>query len=104
MTRAIAQQGRTICLPIHITEKLNKIKSTQRELSQKLGRTPSTAEIAQVLDLEPDQIRQHWLSARQTVSLEMRVGTELDTDLLLDQLRGQIPDNFCEVGDLVDHE
>ncbi|MCP6760715.1 MAG: RNA polymerase sigma factor, RpoD/SigA family [Fischerella sp. CENA71] len=81
MTRAIAQQGRTIRLPIHITEKLNKIKSTQRELSQKLGRTPSTAEIAQVLDLEPDEIRQHWLSARQPVSLEMRVGTELDTEL-----------------------
>nr|WP_315792139.1 RNA polymerase sigma factor, RpoD/SigA family [Fischerella sp. JS2] len=81
ITRAIAQQGRTIRLPIHITERLNKIKSTQRELSQKLGRTPTTTEIAQVLDLQPDEIRQYWLSARQPVSLEMRVGSELDTEL-----------------------
>ncbi len=81
ITRAIAQQGRTIRLPIHITERLNKIKSTQRELSQKLGRTPTTTEIAQALDLQPDEIRQYWLSARQPVSLEMRVGSELDTEL-----------------------
>lgn len=81
ITRAIAQQGRTIRLPIHITERLNKIKSTQRELSQKLGRTPTTTEIVQALDLQPDEIRQYWLSARQPVSLEMRVGSELDTEL-----------------------
>ena len=46
ITRAIAQQARTIRLPIHITEKLNKIKKTQRELAQKLGRSADVAEIA----------------------------------------------------------
>lgn len=95
ITRAIAQQGRTIRLPIHITERLNKIKSTQRELSQKLGRIPTTIEIARVLDLQPHEIRQYWLSARQPVSLEMRVGSELDTELQ-DMLEddGLSPENY----------
>ena len=52
ITRAIAQQARTIRLPIHITEKLNKIKKTQRELSQLLGRSATPAEIAEHLGLE----------------------------------------------------
>jgi RNA polymerase nonessential primary-like sigma factor len=49
ITRAIAQQARTIRLPIHITEKLNKIKKVQRELAQTLGRSPSPAEIGEAL-------------------------------------------------------
>lgn len=58
ITRAIAQQARTIRLPIHITEKLNKIKKTQRELAQQLGRSATPGEIAQALELEPAQIRE----------------------------------------------
>ncbi len=81
ITRAIAQQARTIRLPIHITEKLNKIKKTQRELTQKLGRSPNPAEIAQVLELEPAQIREYLIMARQPVSLDLRVGDNQDTDL-----------------------
>jgi RNA polymerase primary sigma factor len=53
ITRAIAQQARTIRLPIHITEKLNKIKKTQRELAQKLGRSATPSEIAEILEIEP---------------------------------------------------
>ncbi|MGK7930975.1 MAG: sigma-70 family RNA polymerase sigma factor, partial [Microcystaceae cyanobacterium] len=59
ITRAIAQQARTIRLPIHITEKLNKIKKTQRELSQKLGRSATPAEVAQALDIDTAQIREY---------------------------------------------
>ncbi|MEA5599114.1 RNA polymerase sigma factor, RpoD/SigA family [Rivularia sp. UHCC 0363] len=81
ITRAIAQQGRTIRLPIHITEKLNKIKKVQRELAQKLGRSPSPAEIAKELDLEPAQIREYLNMARQPVSLDVRVGDNQDTEL-----------------------
>lgn len=81
ITRAIAQQARSIRLPIHITEKLNKIKRTQRELSQKLGRSATPAEIAEALELEPAQIREYLTMARQPVSLDLRVGDNQDTEL-----------------------
>jgi RNA polymerase nonessential primary-like sigma factor len=81
ITRAIAQQGRTIRLPIHITEKLNKIKKVQRELAQKFGRSPTPSEIAQELELEPMQIREYLNMARQPVSLDVKVGDNQDTEL-----------------------
>ncbi len=81
ITRGIALQGRTIRLPIHIHEKLNKIKHIQRELSQKLGRIPSTTEIADALGLEPHQIREYLLIARQPISLDIRLGADQDTQL-----------------------
>ncbi|MCT7960854.1 RNA polymerase sigma factor, RpoD/SigA family [Laspinema sp. D1] len=81
ITRAIAQQARTIRLPIHITEKLNKIKKVQRELTQNLGRSPSPSEIGEALELEPAQIREYLLMARQPVSLDLRVGDNQDTEL-----------------------
>ncbi len=81
ITRAIAQQGRTIRLPIHITEKLNKIKRTQRELSQELGRSATPAEIAAALELEPSQIREFLMMSRQPISLDIRIGDNQDTEL-----------------------
>ncbi|MBV8887759.1 MAG: RNA polymerase sigma factor, RpoD/SigA family [Chroococcidiopsidaceae cyanobacterium CP_BM_RX_35] len=95
ITRAIAQQARTIRLPIHITEKLNKIKKVQRELAQKLGRSPTPAEIGQELELEPAQIREYLNMARQPVSLDVRVGDNQDTelqDLLEDE--GPSPEHY----------
>ncbi|MEM9138173.1 MAG: RNA polymerase sigma factor, RpoD/SigA family, partial [Cyanobacteria bacterium P01_F01_bin.42] len=95
ITRAIAQQSRTIRLPIHITEKLNKIKKAQRELSQRLGRSPTPAEIAVELELEPAQIREYLTISRQPISLDLRVGDNQDTelqDLLEDD--GQSPEQF----------
>ncbi|TVQ42456.1 MAG: RNA polymerase sigma factor, RpoD/SigA family [Gloeocapsa sp. DLM2.Bin57] len=95
ITRAIAQQGRTIRLPIHITEKLNKIKRTQRELSQRLGRNPTPSEIAEELELEPSQIREYLSVARQPISLDVRVGDNQDTELseLLED-QSASPDQF----------
>lgn len=81
ITRAIAQQARAIRLPIHITEKLNKIKKVQRELSQKFGRSATPVEIAQELDLEPSQVREYLSMARQPISLDVRVGDNQDTEL-----------------------
>ena len=81
ITRAIAQQARAIRLPIHITEKLNKIKKVQRELSQKLGRSPKPAEIGKELDLEAAQVREFLSMARQPISLDVRVGDNQDTEL-----------------------
>jgi RNA polymerase nonessential primary-like sigma factor len=96
ITRAIAQQARTIRLPIHITEKLNKIKKTQRELAQKLGRSADVAEIAQELDLKPEQIREYLSIARQPISLDVRVGENQDTELseLLED-EGVSPDHYA---------
>ncbi len=81
ITRAIAQQGRPIRLPMHINEKLNKIKRVQQELAQKLGRIPTSKEIANALSLKPSQIREFMLLARQTISLDIRVGVEKETQL-----------------------
>jgi RNA polymerase nonessential primary-like sigma factor len=81
ITRAIAQQARAIRLPIHITEKLNKIKKVQRELAQTLGRNATPAEIGQELELEPAQIREYLSMARQPISLDVRVGDNQDTEL-----------------------
>ncbi len=81
ITRAIAEKSRTIRLPIHITEKLNKIKKTQLELTQKWGRNPSTAEIAEELGLTPKQVRDYLERARLPLSLDLRVGDNQDTEL-----------------------
>jgi RNA polymerase nonessential primary-like sigma factor len=81
ITRAIAEKGRTIRLPIHITEKLNKIKKAQRQLAQQLGRAATTAELAAELDLTSRQVREYLERARQPLSLDLRVGDNQDTEL-----------------------
>ncbi|XGB40130.1 MAG: RNA polymerase sigma factor, RpoD/SigA family [Cyanobacteria bacterium LVE1205-1] len=96
ITRAIAEKGRTIRLPIHITEKLNKIKKAQRQLSQKLGRAATVAELGQLLDLTPKQVREYLERARLPLSLDLRVGDNQDTelgDLLEDE--GASPEEFA---------
>ena len=81
ITRAITQNSRIIRVPIHITEKLNKIKKTQRQLSQQLKRTPSISELAAELELTPEQVREYLEKARQPLSLELHVGEDRDTEL-----------------------
>jgi RNA polymerase nonessential primary-like sigma factor len=81
ITRAIAEKSRTIRLPIHITEKLNKIKRTQRELSQELGRAPNHAELAEALEMTQQQVRTFLEHGRGPLSLDLRVGDNLDTEL-----------------------
>ena len=96
ITRAIAEKSRTIRLPIHITEKLNKIKKAQRELSQQKGRAATIAELAEELDLTPKQVRDYLERARQPLSLDLRVGDNQDTELgeLLED-DGQSPEDFA---------
>lgn len=97
ITRAIAQQARSIRLPIHMTEKLNKIKRIQRELSQELGHTPNVAEIAQALSLDPQQIRECLQFAYKPISLDIRIGSEKDTalrDMLEDE--APLPDFYAD--------
>ena len=81
ITRAIAEKGRTIRLPIHITEKLNKIKKTQRDMTQRLGRAATVEELARALELTPKQVRDYLERARQPLSLDLKVGDNQDTEL-----------------------
>ncbi|MDJ0620090.1 MAG: RNA polymerase sigma factor, RpoD/SigA family [Calothrix sp. MO_192.B10] len=81
MTRAIADQGRTVRLPIHITEKLNKIKKTQRHLNQKLGRTATITEVAAELGLQAEKIREYLERSRRIMPLDVRVGDDENTEL-----------------------
>jgi RNA polymerase nonessential primary-like sigma factor len=81
ITRAIATQSRTIRLPVHITEKLNKIKKAQRKLSQDKGHTPSLEDIAKELKMEPEQVREVLVRVPRSVSLDTKVGKERDTEL-----------------------
>ena len=95
ITRAIAEKGRTIRLPIHITEKLNKIKKAQRQLAQNLGRAATVAELATELDLTPKQVREYLERARQPLSLDLRVGDNQDTELVeLLEDTGPSPEDF----------
>ncbi|PIG90774.1 RNA polymerase sigma factor, RpoD/SigA family [Gloeocapsopsis sp. IPPAS B-1203] len=95
ITRAIAEKGRTIRLPIHITEKLNKIKKAQRQLSQQLGRAATISELATELELTPKQVREYLERARLPLSLDLRVGDNHDTELgeLLEDT-GVSPEDF----------
>ncbi len=97
ITRAIAVQSRTIRIPIHITEKLNKIKKIQRELTLKLGRSATTNEIADELGVKPDQVRECLKIARVPMSLDMRVGESEDTEL-----SSLIEDNSPSPSDFLD--
>ena len=82
MTRAIATQSRIIRLPVSITEKLNKIKKAQRKISQILGRTATVEEIAQELAMTPEAVRELLMKVPRSVSLEIKVGKEKDTELI----------------------
>src|SRR4028118_2185177 len=81
ITRAIATQSRTIRLPVHVTEKLNKIKKAQRKIAQEKGRTPTLEDLAIELEMSPAQVREVLLRVPRSVSLEAKVGKEKDTEL-----------------------
>ena len=81
ITRALASQSRTIRLPVHITEKLNRIRRLQRELSLRLGRSPTLAELAAALGLSEEVVRLTLQRQPRPISLDTRVGRGRDSDL-----------------------
>jgi RNA polymerase nonessential primary-like sigma factor len=96
ITRAIAEKSRTIRLPIHITEKLNKLKKAQRQLSQHYGRAATVAELAAECELTPKQVRDYLEKARHPLSLDLKVGDNEDTELVeLLEDDGQSPEDFA---------
>ncbi|EPZ38064.1 MULTISPECIES: RNA polymerase sigma factor RpoD [Anoxybacillus] len=81
ITRAIADQARTIRIPVHMVETINKLIRVQRQLLQDLGREPSPEEIAEEMDLTPEKVREILKIAQEPVSLETPIGEEDDSHL-----------------------
>ena len=81
VTRALADQGRTIRVPVHMVETINKLAGVQRALSQELGREPTIEEIASDLELAPEKINELRRIAQDPLSLETPLGEEDDSTL-----------------------
>jgi RNA polymerase primary sigma factor len=81
VTRAIADKGRTIRIPVHMVEKLNKVVHVERQLVQSLGREPTPEEIASELDCTPREVRDILRMSQQPISLEKPIGEEEESEL-----------------------
>lgn len=81
ITRALADQARTIRIPVHMVETLNKMMHASRQLTQELGRQPTTEEIAERLEVAPERVEELRRIAQEPVSLETPVGEEEDSHL-----------------------
>jgi RNA polymerase sigma factor (RpoD-like family) len=94
ITRTIANDARTIRLPIHIVEKLNKLKKAHRDLRKELNRNPTEIELAEAIELTPEQLRNLQQVRRRSLSLNHRVGKGEDTELmeLLEDSNTQSPE------------
>ncbi len=87
-TRAIADQARTIRIPVHMIETINKMMRVQKRLIQKLGREPQEAELAVEMDMTPEEVRRVYRMAQQPISLQSKVGDSDDAkygDFIPDQ-------------------
>ena len=81
ITRAMADQARTIRIPVHMVEQINKLTRVQREMLQELGREPTPEELAKELDMTPDKVVEIQGYAREPVSLETTIGDDQDSSL-----------------------
>jgi RNA polymerase primary sigma factor len=81
VTRAIADKARTIRIPVHMVEKLNKVVHIERQLVQRLGREPRPEEIAEELEMTTEEVREILRMAQHPVSLEKPIGEEEDSEL-----------------------
>jgi len=91
VTRAIADKARTIRIPVHMVEKLNKVVHMERQLVQRLGREPRPEEIAEELEITVEEVREILRMAQQPVSLEKPIGEEEESSL-----RDFVPDDSAE--------
>jgi RNA polymerase sigma factor (sigma-70 family) len=81
ISRAIAQQARTVRLPVHLVEEINRMRNVRRDLTRELGRDPEIVELAGALDIEPLRVEELIRWARETVSLDTPVGEDGETSL-----------------------
>ncbi len=98
VARALADKARTIRMPVHVVEKLNKIVRTERNLRAKLGREPSSLEVAEELDLQVEEVEQIRRSAQTPVSLEKPVGDDDESEFghFLTDATAPLPDELAE--------
>ena len=100
ITRAIADQARTIRIPVHMVETINKLARVQRQLTQKLNREPTDEEIADKLGISLDKVREVYKISQDPVSLETPIGEEDDShlgDFIKDE-RTMSPEEYTEIG------
>jgi RNA polymerase primary sigma factor len=99
VARALADKARTIRMPVHVVEKLNKIVRAERKLRAELGREPSSAEIGHELDLSIDEVEHIRRSAQTPVSLEKPVGDEDESEFghFLTDENQELPDEAAEI-------
>lgn len=81
ITRAIADQGRTIRIPVHMIETINKLARTNRQLVQELGREPTPEEIAEKMEMSVDKVKKVFKISKEPISLETPIGEEEDSSL-----------------------
>ncbi|MBT4791119.1 MAG: RNA polymerase sigma factor RpoD [Halobacteriovoraceae bacterium] len=81
ITRAIADQGRTIRIPVHMIETINKLARTNRQLVQELGREPTPEEIAEKMEMSVDRVKKVFKISKEPISLETPIGEEEDSSL-----------------------
>jgi RNA polymerase primary sigma factor len=81
ITRAIADQARTIRIPVHMVETINRLIRTSRRLQQELGREPTSEEIAKEMEMTPEKVREIQKISQEPVSIDMPIGEEEDSNL-----------------------
>ncbi len=98
-TRAIADKARTIRIPVHMVEKLNKVVHIERLLVQRLGREPTPEEVAYELDIEPEEVREILRMAQQPVSIHKPIGDEEESMLgdFIEDVDAEKPDEEASV-------
>ena len=104
ISRAVADQARTIRLPVHIIEQLTRLYNTARDLHQELGREPTAAEIGERLGIDPERVREAFRAAKVPISLETPIGEEEESTLadLIADAGARAPSEEAEEGVLAD--
>jgi RNA polymerase primary sigma factor len=104
ITRALADQSRTIRLPAYLSDQIGRMRRMQNQLQQQLGRTPTSVELAEVMGLDADKIERMLESVRQPLSLDSPVGEENETELgdIIEDTEAQNPEESATQNSLND--
>ena len=104
VTRAIADQARTIRIPVHMIETINKLVRTSREMTQELGRDPTPEELAVRLDMPEDKVHKIQEMSKQPISLETPIGEDADSHLgdFIEDKKAESPADACVAANLMD--
>lgn len=104
ITRSIADQARTIRIPVHMIETINKLNRINRQLTQESGREPTPEELSQHMELSVDKIRKVLKISKEPISMETPIGDDEDSQLVdfIEDVKGQLPTDLAERKGLTD--